>query len=66
MTLSDFITALTNTGATIKLVDSQNAELIRFVASGSAQLLATTLASTVDKITVEGSNQITVKLSAGE
>jgi len=62
MTLSDFITALTNTGATIKLVDSQNAELIRFVASGSAQLLATT----VDKITVEGSNQITVKLSAGE
>lgn len=64
MALSDFLATLTNTTANVTVIDSTDVELIKFVASGSAQILATTLAKTIDEITIVNAQNITIKLNA--
>lgn len=63
MTLSEFVSALTNTSALITVTDSDDTQLIKFVASGSDYVLETTLASTVESVTIVNATSITVKLS---
>lgn len=64
MTLTQFFEILTNTSATITIIDSDDTELVKIVASGYEQLLADTLARTVAEVTVSTSTAIKVKLES--
>lgn len=69
MTLTDFFAALQNAAQfVVNVTETDNGaekSLAKIYADGYEQLLATTLARTVDKITVESAKAITVHLSAG-
>ena len=66
MTLLDFFEAFDNANAVVTILDSDtdHSELVKVVASGYEQLLATLLARDVDKIKVASATAITVQLKA--
>lgn len=67
MTLTEFFAALQNpANFVVNVTETDNGSeksLAKIYADGYEQLLATTLARTVDKITVESNKAITVHLS---
>lgn len=68
MTLTEFFEALQNPGNfVVSITETDNGAdkiLAKIYADGYEQLLAATLARTVDKITVENNKAITVHLAA--
>lgn len=68
MTLTEFFETLQNpANFVVSITETDNGAdkiLAKIYADGYAQLLATTLARTVDKITVENNKAITVHLAA--
>ncbi len=63
MSLSDFFQALANDNAVITIIDDNDAELVKVVASGYSQLLATLLSRNVATFKVVSNNAITVNLA---